>query len=248
MTVRHNGNMTDVPMVVHDPALAKTGTHPKYPTWKDVPPLPDPSLLHTVGAGSLENFYLAGEAVAHLLHRRLRQGGTTLDMGCGCGRTARFLLFRDDIRYVGFDIFRPAIDWSNTYLAPLGGGRFHFHHVDAHSAHYNPFGALKASEIRFPASDGSIDLAFAASLFTHLLEPDAAHYLAESARCLAPSGLLVASIHHEPQGGQSYSGRENRIDVEKTYFIGMARTVGLEMSEDLGTVCGQELLVFRKIG
>ena len=232
-------------MLVHDPATATGGTHPQYPTWAGVPPLPNISLLDTVGAASLENFYLAGEALAHVVHRRLRPGGHALDMGCGCGRTARFLLFRDDIRYTGFDIFKPAIDWSNRYLAPLGAGRFRFEHVDAHSAHYNPRGRLKPTQARFPASDGSIDVAFAGSLFTHLLEPDARHYLAESRRCLAPGGILLASIHDEPPPGQRYSGRENRIDVDKAYFVAMGADAGLALHEDLGDLGGQQVLVFR---
>lgn len=231
-------------MVVHDPAGATSGTHPKYPTWAEIPPLPHPSLLHTVGADSLENFYLAGEAVTHLLCRRLPLGARALDIGCGCGRTARFLLLRQDIHYLGFDIFKPAIDWANIYLAPLGEGRFRFEHFDAHSAHYNPRGRLKATEVRFPVADGSIDVAFAASLFTHLLEPDARHYLAESARCLDRSGILFASIHVEPAPGQKYSGQENRIEIDRAYFVAMAGAAGLELREDLGTVCGQEILVF----
>ena len=79
-------------MQVHDPARATVGTHAGYPAWPEIPPLPDVSLLDTIGASSLENFYLAGEAVAHLVNRRLPDGGTILDIGCGCGRTARFLM------------------------------------------------------------------------------------------------------------------------------------------------------------
>lgn len=231
-------------MVVHDPADATAGTHPQYPTWAGIPALPHPSLLHTIGAATLENFYLVGEAFAHVVAKRLPPGGRTLDIGCGCGRTARFLLLREDIHYIGFDIFKPAIDWSNEHLAPLARGRFRFEHFDAHSGHYNPRGKLKATQVRFPVADGSIDVAFAASLFTHLLEGDARHYLAESARCLDRAGLLVASIHVEPVPGEKYSGRENRIEIDKPYFIAMAGAAGLELREDLGSICGQETLVF----
>ena len=238
--------MNDAPMVVHDPAYAKVATYSKYPTWAEVPPLPDQSLLDTIGAGSLENFYLVGEAWAHVLHRRLREGATVLDIGCGCGRTARFLLFREDIRYIGFDIFQPAIEWCERYLVPFGGGRFRFAHFNAHSGHYNPRGTLSAREVRFPAEDASIDVAFAASLFTHLLEADAVHYLRESARALKPGGILVASVHCEPAPGSKYSGRENRIEVDRAHFLSMASAAGLVLAEDLGSLCGQEALVFKR--
>src|SRR5688500_2332564 len=239
--------MAEIPMIVHDPADAVSGTHPKYPTWAQVPALPHTSLLHTVGADTLDNYYVVGEAVAHLVSKRLARSGRTLDIGCGCGRTARFLLLRDDIRYTGFDIFKPAIAWSNAHLLRFAAGRFRFEHFDVHSAHYNPRGRMKATEVRFPAADGAIDVAFAASLFTHLLEPDARHYLAESARCLDAAGILIASIHAAPAPGERYSGRENRIEIDKDYFIAMAAAAGLELAEDLGSICGQETLVFGKI-
>lgn len=231
-------------MLVHDPATAKMATYAKYPTWAEIPPLPHESLLDTIGASSLENFYLAGEAVAHLVNRRLPAGGTILDIGCGCGRNARFLMMRPDAHYVGFDVFAPAIAWSTRFLTPLTDGRFRFVHFDAYSAHYNPKGKLPAAELRFPVEDASIDVAFAASLFTHLLEPDARHYLRECARALKPTGVLIASIHNEPEEGSRYSGREDRIDVDKEYFASMAADAGLALREDLGTVCGQEALEF----
>lgn len=233
-------------MPVHDPVGARVANHERFPFLTLSPPLPHESLLEAIGAGSLENFYVAGEAFSHVLARWIPRDAALLDMGCGPGRTARFLMLRDDVRYVGFDIFKPAIDWANRFLVPFSGARFRFEHFDAHSAHYNPRGALKAVEVRFPAADASIDLAFAASLFTHLLEPDARHYLRESARVLKESGLLVASIHVDTPAGQAYAGAENRIDVEKSYFVRMAREAGLKLREDFGTVCGQEVLVFAR--
>jgi len=238
--------MNDQLESVHDPALAPVASHEDYWFLTNTPPLPHMRLLHSVGAPSLENFYVAGEAGAHSVARHIPRGGTVLDMGCGPGRTARFLLLRDDIRYVGFDIFKPGIDWANRFLAPYGNGRFRFEHFDAYSAHYNPRGTMHATDVRFPAADASTDVAFAMTLFTHLLEEDARHYLRESARVLKPSGLLIPSIHVEPAPGQKFSGREDRIDVDKDYFIGMAREAGFVLREDMGTVCSQEILVFAK--
>ena len=238
--------MTEQTMIVHDPAGVQLATHPGYPVWRHVVPLPSISLMDSIGAATLENFFIVGEAWASVVGRFAPPGASVLDIGCGCGRTARLLLLRPDITYLGFDVFRPAIEWAEAYLSPLSGGRFRFAHVDGHSAHYNPRGTLAPREVRFPAGDGSTDVAFAASLFTHLLEPDARHYLAESARCLRRGGVLVASIHDEPPAGVRYSGREDRIDVERGHFVGMAEGAGLRLREDLGSLCGQTALAFEK--
>jgi len=233
-------------MEVHDPAGVGLETHPKYPLFKHVAPLPNTSLMDSIGAATLENFYIVGESWAATVSRFLGAGETVLDIGCGCGRTARFLMLRPDIRYVGFDVFKPAIDWADKHLVPLAPDRLRFEHFDAYSAHYNPRGAQKAVDIRFPVADGAIDVAFAASLFTHLLEPDAVHYLEESARSLRRGGVLVASIHTEPKAGERFSGREDRIDIDPAYFTSMAERAGLRVREDLGLICGQDTLAFTR--
>jgi hypothetical protein len=91
-----------------------------------------------------------------------------------------------------------------------------------------------------------VDVSFAGSLFTHLLEPDAAHYLRETARVLAPAGRAIVSLHIEPAAGFRYSGSEARIDVEPDYFLELATNAGLVLDERLGDLCGQEILVLRR--
>ncbi|HUP30934.1 MAG TPA: class I SAM-dependent methyltransferase [Usitatibacter sp.] len=233
-------------MIVHDSESVAPDSHPKYPRFLHVPPLPSSSLMDIVGAPSIENFYVVGEAWAHIVSRVAPREAMLLDIGCGCGRTARFLLPRPDIRYAGFDVARPAIEWCRLELVPLSSGRFEFHYLDVYSGHYNPRGALRGSDVRFPANDAAIDVAFAASLFTHLLEPDARHYLAETARTLKREGLLVASIHDEVPAGERFAGNEARVDVTDEYFTAMAAEAGLARRESLGLVCGQATLVFER--
>lgn len=231
--------MAEVDMVVHDPQGVVLATHPNYPVFKHVVPLPSISLMDSIGAATLENFFIVAEAWASVVSRFVPAGGRILDIGCGCGRTARLLALRPDVTYLGFDVFKPSIEWSETFISPLTQDRFRFVHVDGHSAHYNPRGALQPRDVRFPAEDRSFDVAFAASLFTHLLEADAQHYLEESARCLRRGGVLVASIHDEPPKGVRYSGHEDRIDVDRGYFLEMAARAGFAVREDLGALCGQ---------
>lgn len=233
-------------MEVHDPAHYPAESHDKYPRFWNVPPLPGAPLMGSVGAASIENFYVVGEAWAHVVGALLPGGGSVLDIGCGCARTARFLLLARNVEYVGIDVFAPSIAWSNREVASLGGGRFSFVHLDARSAHYNPAGSMAPETVVFPVGDARVDLAFAASLFTHLLEPAAARYLSESARVLKPGGLLVASIHDEVGPGEKVKGDEARIDFSREHFKSMAKGAGLELDRDLGLVCGQAAFAFRK--
>ncbi|APX11233.1 hypothetical protein [Tateyamaria omphalii] len=47
-----------------------------------------------------------------------------LDVGWRVGKTARFLTLDPRINYIGFDIFKPAIDWANDAFSPVVGKRF----------------------------------------------------------------------------------------------------------------------------
>src|SRR5262249_40944371 len=157
-----------------------------------------------------------GQLIAGLL----TPDNSVLDIGCGCGRTARTLLHDARIsRYVGFDVVAPYIDWNNRFLAPLTKGRFAFKHLDVITPRYNPRGAQRAIAASFPVDDASMTLAFAASLFTHLREAAALRYLREARRVLRLEGRLVASIHIEPIGGAKHSGDEFRADFAPAHFI-----------------------------
>ena len=67
-----------------------------------------------------------------------------------------------------------------------------FAHADIANALYNPGGSVRASDYRFPYEDASFDFAFAISVFTHLVQDDAANYIAEAARVLASGGRLLS--------------------------------------------------------
>jgi SAM-dependent methyltransferase len=226
-----------------DPRAIRPESHDKYPRWRYVAPLPSAELMGTVGAADIENFFVVGDAWSQVVTRLATPAARVLDVGCGCGRIARFLLNARELRYVGLDIMRPSIEWCREHLAPLAAGRFEFHHVDAYSEHYNPLGRLRASEVRFPCADASVDLAFGASLFTHLLEDDAKHYLAETRRVLRPGGRALYSILAPAGGDTALAGREDRIEISADYFAAMAAAAGLAVKERLGELCGQETLL-----
>jgi SAM-dependent methyltransferase len=219
-------------------------THPSYPRWESVIPLPHPVLINTTGKLSLEQFLVVGEAWNQVVSRFIvRRDSTVLDIGCGCGKTARFLVSNPFVgRYIGFDVMRENVEWCMNFISPFSRGRFGFRHYDIYSATYNRLGQLQASEFVFPAADGTVDLAIAASLFTHLLEHDAQHYLYEIRRVLKRDGVAIVSIHVTPPPGMRYSGDEGRIDVEPEYFLSLASAVDLRLAENLGDLCGQQAL------
>jgi SAM-dependent methyltransferase len=210
-----------------------------------VPPIASSRLRAGVGSPTLAGHLLVADTWHAVLSRYLKEQSTLLDMGCGCGKDARNLLHHPYVtKYIGFDVFKPNIDWCRHFIVPRAGERFEFHYVDVYSASYNPEGKVRGTEVAFPAGDGTIDLAFAASVFTHLLEPDARHYLREVRRVMAPHGLFLPTIHTNPSPGSVYSGDEIRIDVAPEYFIRLAQEAGLRLVESLGSLCGQDAFLF----
>ena len=123
----------------------------------------------------------------------LQPSHAVLDVGCGIGRMARPLAgFLDgDGSYDGFDVNREGIGWCRRRYAKQRG--FHFQVADLYNRRYNPAGLHAATEYRFPYDDDRFDFAIATSVFTHLLETEADHYLAELARVLKPGGRAVTT-------------------------------------------------------
>jgi SAM-dependent methyltransferase len=115
-----------------------------------------------------------------------------LDIGCGLGRMAGPLTtFLSGGSYHGFDVVRPTIESCRRRFAAYPA--FHFDHVDVYNGKYNPQGKVPPSAFRFPYADGAFDLAFAASVFTHMLPEDIERYLRETARVLTTGGRLLAT-------------------------------------------------------
>jgi len=215
--------------------------------WKHVLPLPNDRMMLHIGAQSVDNFFFVADAWAQLLTREIGPGSHVMDVGCGCGRTARLLVNNPYVvRYTGFDVFAPYIEWCNRFFGELHGERFHFHHLDVRTARYNPAGALAADAVRFPAADADVDVLYAASLFTHLYPRDAAAYLRETRRVLRDGGTALASFHDRPAAGEAFSGDEHRADYDAAHFSALCAQAGLDLAEDVGDVCGQRTFVLRK--
>jgi SAM-dependent methyltransferase len=172
-------------------------------------PMIPPRRLQFVGNS---DFRATGEEFRSHLHRFAQLGpqDRVLDIGCGIGRIARVLaseLGPPGGRYDGFDVSATGIAWCRDHYRHTAVA-FRFAHVDLHHPEYNPSGAGDAERFRFPYDDDSFDLAIATSVFTHLLDGPAEHYLSEAARVLAPGGRLFATwfvVDHErpPEPGSA---------------------------------------------
>ncbi len=115
-----------------------------------------------------------------------------LDVGCGAGAMVDEIDRRlpADGRYVGLDVHAPSIRWCRRRWAD--NPRFSFDLAAIASPYGSARGAPTAS-YRFPLGDGQADLVLAKSVFTHLLEADARHYLAETRRVLRPGRAAVVT-------------------------------------------------------
>lgn len=221
------------------------------PAWRGEPfslPLPNATMRASSSVAELGTWYAIGEAWSQIAARFLPPSPTVLDLGCGCGKMARFLYVNPDLRYIGIDIFLPAIEWCRQNFGRLAGDRFRFEHFDGVSEIYNPTGSIEPADYVLPVDDGSVDLAICASIFTHLLEPECRHYLSEVRRSLKPGGRALVSIHNEPPAGVRYAGDHARIDIEEDYFVELASGAGLLAAEVIGNVYGQQVLLLERGG
>lgn len=153
------------------------------------------AFLHNVGGGPF------GAVGAHLLatlrtHADLTAQDRVLDIGCGTGRVAAHLaplLAEGGGRYLGFDVSKVAI--SECRRRYRRWPHMAFHHLDVWNGDYNASGRVAETDTVFPAADGSFDLAFASSVFTHMRRPAVSRYLSETARVLAPGGRIAFTAY-----------------------------------------------------
>lgn len=179
-------------------------------------------LLGSIGNSRFQNFDLPGfppaevqesfvgasaEAALHTVYpfycrikQYAKEGGhpltpqsTVLDFGCGWGRVSRFFL-RDlkPENIYGVDVLKSAIDLVRQSNIP---GRY----------------SVIPTQPPLDFPDGSFDVIYAFSVFSHLPEKLANHWVTEFARLLRPNGLMVVTTQGRGflEFCAQFRGREN---------------------------------------
>jgi SAM-dependent methyltransferase len=159
----------------------------------DGPPLPPARLMVRVaGTADAEWFVSSGRAAydAIAAHVPLAEVESVLDFGCGCGRVTRWWhAFPGSV--AGSDLSAPAIAWCAGNL---------------------PFASFETNGLAPPLAfpDGSFDLVYALSVFTHLTAELQIAWRDELRRVLRPGGRLLVTTH-----GRSYAPRLDRGEREQ---------------------------------
>lgn len=155
---------------------------------------PLPPLWLRRHAGPIARFESSARDMASFLDGLgvLGPSDDVLDIGCGPGAMVPELARRlgPGRRYVGFDVHGPSIRWCRKAFA--ADPRLSFEIATVAS----PFGSRSggpAGDYRFPLEDGGAGFILAKSVFTHLFERDARHYLGEIRRTLKPGRAAVAT-------------------------------------------------------
>ena len=151
---------------------------------KNTLPLPHKLLRYLVtGTEDLEWFLKSGkfgqQTVLEILKKNnivFDQGQKVLDFGCGCGRVLRHFNGISGIKLYGTDCNSMAIQWCQRYLD---------------CASFTVNGLNPPLEY----ADGSFNLIYSFSIFTHLTEPLQLSWMSEFRRILAPGGYLIISVN-----------------------------------------------------
>jgi SAM-dependent methyltransferase len=132
-----------------------------------------------------------------------------VDIGVGCGRYAHILRDlnfygqRYTGTYTGIDIDEELLGWCEKNF---DSERFRFLLSGHQSSSYKGTGGVEGGGTE-QIADGTQDLVFSTSLYTHLLTEELDYYTRESARMLKPGGHMMMSYFSLTTPPPTYGGR-----------------------------------------
>ncbi len=137
--------------------------------------------------GGLTTYHQIDAIARHYAGSSLATVGTVVDWGVGCGRVVRHLLWSrlrltpTPAKIIGLDIDEVNVEWCRANLSGISDQvRFELQSLEG-----------------FDLADGSVDLLYGISVFTHLSEYHQHRWLAEIRRVLRPGGLAIVTVHGE---------------------------------------------------
>lgn len=149
-------------------------------------PVPSPRLIQLVtGTPDARWFLSTGRSGAGWIRQTVERHdgpfdrlGAVLDLGCGCGRIMRNWASVGGPRFHGSDCNPRMVEWCRRNL---------------------PFARFSTNGLTppLPFPDGTFDLVYAVSVFTHLPEDLQVCWMQEVRRILVDGGLLLITTHGE---------------------------------------------------
>jgi SAM-dependent methyltransferase len=198
--LRRSGLSARVGLALERRRAAAAGPEPE--TAPDGLPVPPPLLrVQNVNSPDLDYFFARGERSAKAIAEASARHGLAIsdvnrlfDFGCGCGRVLRHWGAYPELEPWGSDLSVAATDWIRSNL---------------------PFAHASANGLAppLPHADGTFDLIYSISVFTHLPEDLGRAWMNELRRLLRPGGLLMFTVH-----GASYTPylrRRERVAFER---------------------------------
>lgn len=164
-----------------------------------------------------------------------------LEIGCGVGRLPIGLgaIGLRSSNYTGVDVDQGSVLWCRRNV-DLDGAEFV--HLNLANARYNPGGKEIDDRLRLPFEDGSTDVIYLYSVFSHMEGDDVQAYLNEFSRILGRDGRVfltafleegVEPVSVNPEGyGEfpgEWSGELHCVRFSRDYFQSMVDAAGLSI-------------------
>ncbi|MDH5637020.1 MAG: class I SAM-dependent methyltransferase, partial [Nitrospinota bacterium] len=141
-------------------------------------------LYESSGHASLQGYDSSGELIAAVLHKMIRNHAapgalTVLDWGCGPARIIRHMrTLGPDMILFGSDYNPKSVKWLRETFTDM---RFE----------------QNGLEPPLPFEDGSLDVVYCLSVFTHLSARMHTAWINDVERVLKPGGIFIGSFHGE---------------------------------------------------
>lgn len=202
------------------------------------------------------------EATRLINEAKLSGDKKLLDFGCGVGRLAVGLLdLGAEVKaYHGFDTNARVIEWCKAALERQDP-KFQFDHIDMFNARYNPHGPIRPIVGSVDLPDGTFDMAYACSVFSHLTWYDATLYFRELARLTRRQATFVLTafveddvpdyeVNPKGYGDLSWEGELHCVRYRRAFFELLAEEAGFEVEDfEYGREYdGQSRYVMRRSG